>query len=73
MVLPGVKKDGIAATRVNYPFYQEINKTINLVADDTLDVGTLSTTYSPKTKFIWKEDFDNAAITLDTTKATTEK
>lgn len=73
MVLPGVKKDGIAATRVNYPFYQQINKTINLVADDTLDVDTLSTTYSTKTKFIWKEDFDNAAITLDTTNATTEK
>ncbi|TRZ75746.1 MAG: hypothetical protein D4R97_01950 [Bacteroidetes bacterium] len=73
MVLPGVKKDGIAATRINYPLYQQINKTINLVADDTLDVGTLSTTYSTKTKFIWKEDFDNAAITLDTTNATTEK
>ncbi len=73
MVLPGVKKDGIAATRVSYPFYQEITRTINLVADDTLDVGTLSTTYSTKTKFIWKEDFDNAAVSLDSTKATTEK
>ncbi len=73
MVLPGVKKDGIAATRINYPFYQEINKTIDLVPDSTLDVGILSTTYSTKAKFIWKEDFDNAAITLDTTTATTEK
>lgn len=73
MVFPGIKKDGIAATRVNYSFYQEINKTIDLVPDQTLDVGTLSTTYSNKTKFIWKEDFDNAAITLDTTNATTEK
>jgi len=73
MVLPGIKKDGIAATRVNYPFYQEITRDINLEADKTLDAGTLSTTYSPKTKFIWKEDFDNAAITLDSTKATTEK
>lgn len=72
LVLSGVKKDGIAATRINYPFYQEITRNINLVADDTLDVGTLSTAYSTKTKFIWKEDFDNAAITLDSTKATTE-
>lgn len=73
MVFPGVKKDGIAATRISYPFYQEINKTINLVPDQPLPVGTLSTTYATKAKFIWKEDFDNIAITLDTTKATTEK
>lgn len=73
MVFPGVKKDGIAATRISYPFYQEINKTISLVPDQTLDVGTLSTAYATKAKFIWKEDFDDIAITLDTTKATTEK
>ncbi len=73
MVLPGIKKDGIAATRINYPFYQEINKTIELIPDTTLPMGTLPTTYTTKTKFIWKEDFDNAAITLDTTNATTEK
>jgi hypothetical protein len=73
MVLPGIKKDGIAATRINYPFYQEIIKTIELVSDSTLDMGLLTTTYSTKTKFIWKEDFDNAAITLDSTAASTEK
>ena len=73
MVLPGVKKDGIASTRVSYPFYQEITRTINLVPDKTLDLGTLSTTYLAKAKFVWKEDFDDVAISLDTTTATTEK
>ena len=73
MVFPGVKKDGIASTRISYPFYQEITKTINLVPDKTLELGTLSTTYNTKTKFIWKEDFDDVAITLDTTAAATTK
>ena len=73
IVFPGVKKDGIASTRISYPFYQEITKTINLVPDKTLDLGILSTTYNPKTKFIWKEDFDDVAITLDTTAAATTK
>jgi hypothetical protein len=72
-VLPGIKKDGIAATRVSYPFYNEIQtpKTVNLIAGKTLNAGILSTTYSTKTKFLWREDFDNAAITLDSTSAST--
>jgi len=73
MVLPGVKKDGIAATRISYPFYQAITQPINLVPDKTLEIKLLSTTYYTKTKFIWKEDFDDVAITLDTTRETTEK
>ena len=73
MVLPGVKKDGISSTRIAYPFYQAVYKTINLVPDSTLNVGTLTTTYSTRAKFLWKEDFDDVAITLDTTAATTEK
>lgn len=73
LVLPGVKKDGIAATRINYPFYQAITTNIILVTDQTTKLYMPSTTYSPKAKFIWREDFDNAAVTLDSTKATTEK
>jgi len=73
IVLPGVKQDGIAFTRISYPFYQEITRTINLVPDSTLHLGILSTTYNAKTKFIWKEDFDDVAITIDTTAAATTK
>jgi hypothetical protein len=73
MVLSGIKKDGIASTRISYPFYQAITQTITLVPDVTLDLHTLSTTYSDKAKFMWREDFDDVAITLDTTTATTEK
>jgi hypothetical protein len=73
MVLPGVKKDGIAATRVSYPFYQDISKTISLVPDDTTNLGHLTTTYFTKSKFLWKEDFDDIAITIDSTNVTTER
>ena len=72
-VLPGVKKDGIASTIIAYPFYVDTTKTINLTPAKVLNVGILSTAYSSKTKFIWKEDFDNAAITLDTTSGATTK
>jgi hypothetical protein len=72
-VLPGIKKDGIAATRISYSFYKEISQTVMLVPDSTLNVGILSTTYTASTKFMWKEDLDDVAITLDTTKASTVK
>jgi hypothetical protein len=72
-IMAGIKKDGIATTRISYPFYQTITKTINLVPDKTLPIGTLTTSYSSKTKFIWREDFEGAAITLDTIPGSTEK
>ncbi len=73
LVQPGVMKDGIAETRIAYPFFQSITRTIDLVPEKTLNEGILNTTYLSKTIFIWKEDFDNAAITLDTTAAATTK
>jgi hypothetical protein len=72
-VFAGVKKDGIATTRIAYPFYKGIVKTISLTADSTLNMGTLSTTYLSTAKFLWREDFDDVALTLDTTAATTAK
>ena len=72
-VLPGIKKDGIATTRTNYPFFTTITKSVTLVPDSTADIGVLTTTYASTTKFMWLEDFDDVAITLDTTKATTVK
>ncbi|MCX6243799.1 MAG: hypothetical protein NTU98_03760 [Bacteroidetes bacterium] len=72
-VLPGIKKDGIATTRISYQFYKPVVKTIKLVPDSTVKTGLLSTTYNTSTKFMWKEDFDDVAITLDTTKSTTVK
>jgi hypothetical protein len=72
-VLPGVKKDGISSTRISYPFYKTVIQNIKLVPDSTVNVGILTTTYNASTKFMWLEDFDDVAITLDTTKETTVK
>jgi hypothetical protein len=66
-ILPGIKKDGIAATRINYPFYSPIEKTVNLVTDVHTSIGAAATGYDPQANFIWQEDFEAETITLDTT------
>jgi hypothetical protein len=72
-ILAGIKKDGIASTRVEYPYYNIIEKTVKFVADSTTKLTNLQTTYKPVTKFLWMEDFDSPAITLDTTKRSSIK
>jgi hypothetical protein len=66
-VIPGVKKDGIASTRITYPFYSMISQSVNLVPDSTSSVGLLKTTYISTTKFTWQEAFEDVTVSLDTT------
>lgn len=66
-VYPGIKKNGIAATRVSYEFLTPVEKTIRLTPDSVSNMLTQRTTYMPTTNFLWREDFENIAITLDTT------
>jgi hypothetical protein len=66
-IVPGVKKDGVAATRTNYPFCQPIILNPNLVEDSTINLGGLKTTYESTTTFLMIEDFDGVVLTLDTT------
>jgi hypothetical protein len=70
-VFPGVKKNGIAATRVSYEFYSPIQKSIRLTPDSTSNLQTQRTTYMTTTNFLWREDFEDIAITLDTTPRST--
>jgi hypothetical protein len=65
-VQPGIKKDGIGATRTNYVFYNTIERTVNLVEDSIIDLGTLNTTYVETTEFFLREDFDGVSVHLDT-------
>ena len=69
-ILPGIKKNGISATRTVYEFFQPIVRDIVLGELDTTQFGMGNTTYQTTTIFSWKEDFDNESfpITLDTTK-----
>jgi hypothetical protein len=66
-IWPGIKKNGIAATRVSYEFYQPIEKDVTFTPDSALDVGVLRTTYQSTALFVWQEDFEEVSITLDTT------
>lgn len=68
-VLPGIKKDGIATTRVDYPFYKPFIKTINFSQDSTTSLGLITTTYTENSEFIFKEDFEQVSLNLDTTPA----
>lgn len=67
-IWPGIKKNGIAATRVSYEFYNPISKDVNLVLDSTATTGVIKTTYQSTTLFTWKEDFEQVSLSLDTTR-----
>ena len=73
-ILPGIKKNGIASTRINYEFYEEISENIipgkdsvPFGEDSTTRLGVLKSTYTSSTGFTWKEDFESISISLDTT------
>jgi len=66
-IWPGIKKNGIAATRVSYEFYSPVTRELSFTMDSTTTTGVLKTTYQSSALFVWKEDFDNVALTLDTT------
>lgn len=65
-VYAGVKKNGIAATRVSYQYYQPIEKDLVFTPDSTVKAGVLHTTYYSTTKFMWREDFEEVAVSFDT-------
>jgi len=67
-IWPGIKKNGISATRVSYEFYTPIVRDITLRIDTTTSMGVIKTTYQTTAQFVWKEDFEDVALTLDTTK-----
>lgn len=70
-IWPGIKVNGIAATRQAYSFYSPVVKDFSFGEDSTTNVGNIKTTYQSTTLFTWKEDFDGIAMSLDTTKRST--
>ena len=71
-IWPGIKKNGIAATRISYEFYNPVELVVRLAQDSTTNTGILKTTYQSTTKFTWKEDFEVlSTLTLDTTNRST--
>jgi hypothetical protein len=67
-ILPGIKKNGIASTRVDYLFYAPIVNKVKMAPDSTTNLKTQKTVYASSAKFVWLENFEGVAFSLDTTK-----
>ncbi len=67
-IKPGIKLNGIAATRAYYPLYKPITANINFVKDSVLvldSIMNLTTTYNENVKFAWIEDFEEGGVSID--------
>lgn len=64
IIVPGVIQNGISSTKVQYPFFKQFTTTATLSTTDTL-VMTPETMYHDDLQF-WIEDFENAAIKIET-------
>lgn len=66
-IYPGIKVNGISATRAPYPFYKPINTQADLIRGSTFIITDTLTTYDENTTFLWMEDFNGGALSIDTT------
>jgi len=67
MVRAGIKVNGIAASRAIYPYYTSYKLNMNLTAAK-IDTIHPVVTYTDFTIFKWKDDFEDAGLSLVTTK-----
>jgi len=66
-ILPGIKLNGIASTRMAYPFFAPIEITTDFTELDTTAVGIQKTNYQSSTIFDLIEGFEGITIAFDTT------
>lgn len=66
-ILPGIKLNGIAATRMIYPFFAAIDQSVELTEDETTLLGVQKTNYLSSTMFNLIEGFEGISIVFDTT------
>lgn len=62
----GIKMNGIAATRIQYPFYEPYEITTELFPDSVITLQP-NVYYYAATTFAWKEDFESPGYTLELT------
>lgn len=66
-IRPGIKLNGIAATRVPYPFFKPyLISDFNFIEDSVLTIHPITSYYSNIT-FAWMEDFEGSNISLEKT------
>jgi hypothetical protein len=66
ILYPGIKKNGIAASRIIYPFYTSFEGDTTLTEKQVLKINP-TITYRNEAIFAWIEDFESAGTTIDTT------
>lgn len=64
-IKPGIKNNGIASSRVHYPFYQIWMVDTVLNSMETLQLIP-STSYYAETSFAWVEFFEDPGVSIDT-------
>ena len=65
-VFPGVFKNGIAATRGVYPFYEEyLNDTTFFLVPDSVFTVNPTVNYRDNSTYAWIEDFEDISISIN--------
>ena len=67
-IRPGIMQNGIASTRIEYPFYADYDTTINFAAEETHTIFPVFA-YKSNTKFSLLEDFEGSGLKLETSNA----
>ncbi|HBB90802.1 MAG: hypothetical protein A2X22_02350 [Bacteroidetes bacterium GWF2_49_14] len=62
---PGIKMNGIAGSRVAYPFFEPYELNEFILESGKTTVITPTTTYKKECKFPWMEDFEDAGVSFD--------
>lgn len=57
-IQPGILLNGINATHLAYPYYQQLTKTVELIAGQEIKLSNLVTRYKEGLTFDLKEDFE---------------
>ena len=66
VIFAGIKVNGQSNNRQFYPFYDTCRKIINLKKAN-IDTIKAKVKYKSATKFVWKEDFEDMAVSLEKT------
>ncbi len=65
IIKPGIKNNGIAASRITYPFYTNYTIDTALDAEGILLINPV-VAYKEETIFDWEENFEDIGISIDT-------
>jgi hypothetical protein len=65
-IKPGIKQNGIGSTRPIYPFYTEQTESVTLSKEKITNLKA-NVYYRDFTQFVWKENFEGAAVSLTKT------